>query len=188
MSSCYSSIPRSVSSVLSISGVARGGPWPPQTFGKCFFLEWIDVVTWFEYVSRPGKCAWISVSVHKRRATRRWPKNVPEPRERDWFVNGKNFSYYPPPPTECDPVLEITDNFCYYPPPHWMGSAPGEMMKNVPGSPPPNKNPGYAVAFNCVRQVGCLRRVEMAGCQRCLECGWRLRPEILLPGHLAMRK
>ena len=42
------------------SGVARGGPggpWPPQTFGKCFFLERIDVVTWFECVSRPGKCA-----------------------------------------------------------------------------------------------------------------------------------
>ena len=54
----------------------QGGHGPPQTFGKCFFPDWIDVVTWLECVSRPGKCAWISVSVHKRRVIRRWPENV----------------------------------------------------------------------------------------------------------------
>ena len=60
----------------------------------------------------------------------------------------KNSCYYPPSPTESDRVNEITENFCYYPPPLNIecGRLPGEMTENVPGGPPPNKNPGYAVA------------------------------------------
>ena len=55
-----------------------------------------------------------------------------------------------PPPTELGPLMEITENFCYYPPPIESGRLSG-MTKNVAGgigrvAPPPNKNPGYAVA------------------------------------------
>ena len=41
-----------------------------------FFVQRIDVVTFFECVSRPAKSPGISVSVHKWRATSRWPGNV----------------------------------------------------------------------------------------------------------------
>ena len=163
---------------------------PPQTFGKCFFLEWIDVVTWFECVSRPGKCAWICVSVHKRRVTRRWAEKVAKmcrnwgnaidvKREKflllpppHWIWSGKRdhgkFLLLPPPPHWIRyPVNEITDIFCYYPPPHWMRAAPRRDDGKCTGWPPPKKNPGYAVErlfFLCglIRQKFIiLERLEM---------------------------
>ena len=132
-------------SCLLDSGVARGarGAMPPQTFGKCFFPEWIDVVTWFECVSRRGKCPWISVSVHKRRVIRRWPENVQKmSRNRGNVIDlltGKISATTPPPPHWIR--SEITKNVCYYttPPSHWLRSAPGEMTENVPGGPPPKQ-------------------------------------------------
>ena len=41
-----------------------------------FFVQRIDVVTFFECISRPAKSPGISVSVHKWRATSRCPGNV----------------------------------------------------------------------------------------------------------------
>ena len=100
-----------------------GGPWPPQTFSKCFFPEWIDVVTRFECVSRHGKCSWISASAHKRWMIRRWAENVPKmSRNRGNVIHlltGKISATTPPPP----PPHWIRSgnwdhgNFCYYPPP-----------------------------------------------------------------------
>ena len=123
------------------------------------FLEWIDVVTWFECVSRHVKCPWISGSVHKGRMIRRWPENVPKmSRNRGNVIDlltGKISATTPP--TESDPVSEITEKILLLPPPphwirsgnrdhgkflllpHWLRSAPRRGDENVPGGPPPKK-------------------------------------------------
>ena len=108
-------------------------------------MNWCCYVVWMCKQTR-GKCAWISVSVHKWRVIRRWAENVKKMyRNRGNVIDlltGKISATTPPlpPPTESDPVVEITENFCYYPPPHWMRSAPGEMTENkCTGWPPQTK-------------------------------------------------
>ena len=86
----------------------------------------------------------ISASVHKRRMIRRWPENVPKiSRNRGNVIDlltGK-MSATTPPPTESDPVTEITEEkILLLPPPplNVVGSRRGD--ENVPGGPLPKKS------------------------------------------------
>ena len=80
-------------------------PPPPKLLVNVFFLQWIDVVTFFECVSRPAKSPGICVSVHKWPVISRSPVNVKKI-YRNWGnlidldlqLPEKNVCHYPPPP------------------------------------------------------------------------------------------
>ena len=64
------------------SGVARGGGTgaiPPKLLVNVVCVQLIDVVTFFECVSRPAKSPGTSVSLQKRRVISRSPGNVKNP-------------------------------------------------------------------------------------------------------------
>ena len=94
---------------------------PPKLSVNVFFRNELMLLRGLNVQADMGSVPEFSASVHKRRMIRRWPENAPKMSRNRGNVSdlltGKYVLLLPPPPTEADPVIEITENFCYYPPP-----------------------------------------------------------------------
>ena len=110
-------------------GGARGAMAPPKLCVNVFFRNE------FLKISRSGE-----------NVNTMFP-NEGDLSDRDLLLPAKKFLPLivipPPPPTEFGGLMGIPNNFCYYPPPTESGRS-AEIMEKWP---PPNKNPGYAVAL-----------------------------------------